>query len=366
MTKAKLRLLILSAGCLAAQSIIAALGARREHCVLIGANSVAESAGNFCCDVAYLVPPADSGSPYIEHIAELIREERPHLVIPSRDDDVLALAMLAERSLGGDAVLLTGTAATARVMHDKLESARFATRHGLPFAATAADAREAIDLARAHGLPLIGKPRTGNGSRGVVLLRSFAEIERAFELRPDLIAQPFLDPPPDMAALIAPYEAGLPFFFSFPESGQYAVEVVVGPDGAVSSAFSNLCTMVGGQPVRSERPKDADVLEVGRAYALAAAREGWRGPINIQLKRTPDGRFVAYELNGRFSGGTIARTMMGFDETGDVIRRFLPWADFPHIEGPHADAVQSYLRGFPVPRGGVEALRSCGRWARTV
>ena len=360
----KLRLLVLSVGSLAAQKLIDALGARRERCVLIGTNSIAKAAPNFRYDKAYRVPSAASGAAYIERIAELIRDECPDLVIPTRDDDVLALAMLGERSPSSHPVLLTGSVAAARIMNDKMQTARFADRHGLPFAPTVDDLLGALDLARTHGLPLIGKPRSGNASRGVVLLRSIPEIERAFELSPGLIAQPLLDPPPELDELIAPFEAGMPFFFSFPETRQYFLQVVVGPDGTVSQAFGTLSTQVGGQAIRSERCNDVELLEIGRAYALAAAAEGWKGPLNVQLKRASAGGLLAHELNGRFSGGTTARAYLGFDEIAEVINRFLPAATFPSIPASECDVVQNYMYTEPLPREGVVALRDAARWSR--
>ena len=275
MTGPKLRLLLLSTGSLAAQNVIDALGARRARCVLIGTNSLGESAGNFRCDVVYRVPPAASGAAYIERVADIIRAEHPDLVIPTRDDDVLALALLRERFADVGSVLLTGAASAARIWEDKVETARFAARHDLPFAPTAENAREALAFATKYPLPLIGKPRSGNGSRGVVLLRSKAEIERAFEMRPDLIAQPFLDPPAGMETLIAPLEAGLPLFFSFPDAYQYVVTVIVGPDRSVSEPFSWLCRLVGGQSVDGTRCDDPQLLDLCRAYGRAAAAEGW-------------------------------------------------------------------------------------------
>jgi carbamoyl-phosphate synthase large subunit len=364
MTKAKLRLLLLSVGSLAAQNVIDALGARRERCVLIGTNSIAEAAGNFRCDTVYLVPPAASGAAYIERVAELIREEHPDLVIPCRDDDVLALAILGEQSPRSDAVLLTGSVAAARVMNDKAETARFAGRHGLPFAPTAENAREALELAKAHRLPLIGKPRSGNASHGVVLLRSMEEIERAFELRSDLIAQPYLDPPTGMDAIVAPFEAGLPFFFSFPQPGVYSVQLIVSLDASISNPFGGVAIQVGGQAIQFARCDDPELLEVGRAYARAAAAEGWKGPLNVQLKRTPEDRFTAFELNGRFVGGTAARAFMGLDEIAEVARRFLPSAAFPSISASESDVAQNYLTSYPIPRESAAVLRTFGRWSR--
>jgi carbamoyl-phosphate synthase large subunit len=327
----------------------------------MGTNSLADAAGNFRCDGTHLVPPAAAGAEYIARLEVIIREERPDLVIPTRDDDVLALAMLGEQSRT-HAVLLTGNVASARFMNDKLDTARFAARHKLPFAKTAADVSDAFKLAEAHGLPLIGKPRSGNGSRGVMLLRSVAEIERAFASRSDFIAQPFLDPPPDIHALTAPFEAGLPLFFSLPTT-LHSAQVIVGPDGTCSAPFGTLNTQVGGLGTQMTRHEDPELLDVGRAYANAAAAEGWRGPINIQLKRSREGKLVAFEINGRFGGATAGRAIMGFDEVGEVVQRFLPGADFATVPQSESDVVQRYPRSYGLSRKGVVALQTVGRWS---
>ena len=363
MGEAKLRLLILSAASFAAQSVIDAIGARREHCVLVGANSVAEAAGSFRCDTVYLVPPAASGAEYFDSIVELIRIEQPDIVIPGRDDDVLALAALGERQPAHPAVLLSGPPAIARIWNDKVESARFAAARGLPFAPTAGNVRAALDLSATHGLPLIGKPRSGNGGRGVVILRSEEEIDRAFQSSPDLIAQPFLDPPANMQALIAPFEAGLPFFFSFPETSEYTVQIVVGPDGEISNAFGCLNTLVRGQAIEYRRCNDPELLVIGAGYARAAAAEGWKGPLNVQLKRSAEGKLEAHEVNGRFTGGTGPRAQLGFDELAEVVSRFLPGRAFPSLSLPEARIVQISPSSYPIPHEGLAALQSVGRWS---
>jgi carbamoyl-phosphate synthase large subunit len=359
----KLRLLILSAGGAVAQNFVDALGSRRSDCVLIGTNSIAGSATLFRMDAVYLAPPAASGEEYLDCIAQLIKDERADLVIPARDDDVLALAALRERSPGLAPLLLAGSVRSARMMIDKVGSAHFARRHGLSFAATGENVQQALELAQRYPLPLIGKPRTGNGSQGVVLMRSTAEIVRAFERSPDLIAQPFLDPPDDMDALVAPFDAGLPLFFSLPGTTKLSVQVTVGPDGAVSDAFGTLSLEVGGRGVEFRRCDDADLLEIGRAYGQATAAEGWRGPLNVQLKRTREKVLVAFELNGRFNGGTAARTLMGYDEIYDVIHSYVPSADFPRSALEPADVVPLHLACEALPASSAAALERARKWS---
>ena len=142
------------------------------------------------------------------------------------------------------------------------------------------------------------------------------------------------------------------------------IDIIVGPDGGLSKPFGGLATQVGGQATWSERCDDAELLEVGRAYAQAAAAEGWRGPLNVQLRRPRNVGPVALELNGRFGGGTAARACLGFDDIAEVVNRFLPGAAFPTISAPESDSVQKYLFSYAVPREGVRALQTQGRWSR--
>jgi carbamoyl-phosphate synthase large subunit len=359
----ELRLMVLSIGSLAAQRFVDALGTRRQHCVLIGTNSLAEAASNFLCDSVHLVPLGSALDAYLGSLQSLIEREQPDIVIPTRDDDVLALAVLQERFTRATPVLLTGSVRAARMIQDKLETERFARRHGLPFVPTADDLERALELARTHGLPLVGKPRCGTASRGVVLLRSRQEIEGAFGTRSDLVVQVMLDPPSNIHELTAPFKAGLPFFFSFPETRQYFLQVVIGPDGASSPGFSTVSTQFFGQAIRTERYDDPELLELAQAYARAAASEGWRGPLNVQVKRGRDGKPFAHELNGRFSGGTAARAYLGFDEPAEVIKRFLPAKVFPSVSATDSSIVQNHMHTLPIPVEALTVLRARGSWA---
>jgi carbamoyl-phosphate synthase large subunit len=360
-----IRFLLLSVGGGVAHNFFEALGHRRQQCVLIGTNSLAAAASSFRCDAVYRVPPAADRERYRARILELIEEERPDLVVPLRDDDVLVLAEIGERHPRLVPMLLTGTVASARVMNDKWETACFAARHGLPFAPTVQNAADARELAAVHGLPLIGKPRAGHASKGVVLLRSTDEIGRAFASRDDLVAQPYLDPPSDMAALIRPFDGGLPIAFSMPGRMKYSVQGFVGPDGSVSRSFGTASVEAGAHATEYRRRDDADLIEIGQAYAHAAAAERWKGPLNVQLKRTPAGKLVAFELNGRFTGGTAPRALLGFDEIGEVVARFLPDLAFPPLRSSACEVAQSYLRSYPLSLTDVAEMERSGKWSGT-
>ena len=246
-----IRLLMLSVGSLVAGNVLQVLASRRQYVFLIGANSVAEAAGHFQVDVSYLVPPVADEAAYVAAIERIIVEQEPDLVIPGRDDDILVLARMKSR-YPDKPVLMVGSVAGAEIMNDKKRTWEFAQRHGLPFTPTVDAPEPALALAAAHGYPLIGKPRCGNGARGVTILRNEAELRaRSAPPRPRGAAVPRL--PRGRQGPAWPVRAGLPFFFSFPERTQYLTHMIIGPDGSFSetSVIRNL--QVGGQAIRGTR-----------------------------------------------------------------------------------------------------------------
>jgi carbamoyl-phosphate synthase large subunit len=359
-----IRMLILSIGSLVGHNLMQALAGRREHVFIVATNSIPHAANNFAADVAHVVPPAEREPEYVDAIARIIAAEQPDLVIPSRDDDVLALARLKQR-FTGDAILLVGDLAAAEIMNDKKRTAEFAERHGLPFAPTADEIGEARRFGAKFGFPLIAKPRSGNGTRGVSVLRSEAELERAFALRSDLVVQPFLDLPAEAAQLLAPFDAGVPFFFSFPESGFYVAQMIIGPHGECVEPCGTNGVLIGGQSVVNQRVDDPRLIELGERYAAAMQAAGWIGPINIQAKRVPDGTYVPFELNARLSGGTAARAQMGYDELAMIVRMFLPGAHLPGMPSKPTNRVQKLQTTFPIPMDALDRLKQTGRWERT-
>ena len=229
-------------------------------------------------------------------------------------------------------------------------------RHGLPFAPTATTVREALEFAATHRLPLIGKPRCGNASHGVVLLRSNDEIERLrIASRSDRTAL--------TRSALRHRDARCA---TSSGAGVLLLLVSRGPFVSDPSRYRSGREHLGsirrfgdanhGPKHPDGTMRNPDLLEVGRAYSRALAVEGWKGPMNVQMKRMPRGDFVAYELNGRFTGGTAARTLLGFDEVAEVIARFLPGADFPSISVAPAELVQNYLQATPC------LLRELRRW----
>ena len=64
--------------------------------------------------------------------------------------------------------------------------------------------------------------------------------------------------------------------------------------------------------------EDAELVALGAGYLRALADAGGGVPANVACVHTGS-EWLGLELNGRFTGGTAARTAMGFDEVGLAI-----------------------------------------------
>lgn len=364
---AKPVLLITSAGSLVAAAILACLEPVRDALTIVGVNSVPAPVA-FLCDRLHLVPPAADRAACEAAMRKVAALERPHLVLAGRDEDVALLADAAAEGwfpegLFPAAVIPGPPQSLAAVFVDKLRTAQFARTHGLEFASTAVGTGDAAALAGSHGWPLIAKPRSGAGSRGVALLRNRQELVQA-AADPRQMIQPFLVCD-DIAVQWRLYDEtaarGMPWRWAFTDI-ETTAELVIGPDGSVSG----LCLDTGmtAPPLRTQVSllDDREVAGVGLAWAAALAARGHRGPVNIQGKRLANGRFIPYEIGARFGGTSIARAKLGSNLVLRMVTELLglPWPDLSC--GRHWQAVCLETRRLSIPLSWYEELAAARNW----
>ena len=316
------RLLVLAAGTRVGQNILATFAGRRESAVLVATSSVADEPGPYGYDTVHLVP--ETASPAFEaSLLEIVSSERIDLVIPCRDDDVLMLAQLRERRPELASRILCGSVAAARAICDKAEGYAFSARHGLPFAPTLVDAsREARDaFLRRHGFPLIVKPRRGYASMGVYLVWNERQLDSAFA-REGTVAQKLLGDPHELGRFLEAVERdGMPLFHTF-QGPRHSIQVIVAPDGRIADV---MCIRLTSDRRRSKTvmaDREYQAREIGERCGAAFSAAGWRGPLNIQCQKDAAGELLIHEYNGRFTGATMTRWHLGFDEVGTTIAAF--------------------------------------------
>ena len=311
-------LLVTSGGSLVGQAFCDVLEGRREGLRVVAINSDLDAPHLLrfeCVDhVARLMSPG-----FTRQFLDVLAREQPDLILAGRDDDVVALAELAGGGRIEPGLLAGGSLALARVLRDTARTAEWAGNLGLPFAPTVAlgpahthDAL--IELAASSGGPWVIKPACSQGSKHVSVVTQLDDLLAAAD-REGFVAQPFLLPV-DVGEAVRPW--------SFEDQGWEAdIQVVLGPDAEIRAVASFVTRMKRGRPVTTRPYVDAALEELTRLWAEALSAAGWCGPVNIQVRRSPSGAWLPFEINPRLGGGTTLRARSGFDEMGTLLRAFL-------------------------------------------
>lgn len=364
----KPRLLLVSGASLVGTNILLSLAGRRHAVEVFATNSGAEGSmlGDF--DGVFLTPTTMPDTHAFEQrLLQIIGQIEPDLVIPCRDDDVPMLAALRERRPEIAPRLLCGDHAVACVTHDKHASGCFSAEHGLPFAPslrTPVGEDTVRAFAREFGYPLIIKPVHGFASRDVWLAMDESQLLRAAAREACLIQRYLGDPAAVFAAQREAEISGLPLFQSF-EGLKHSIQLVIGPNGECVAQLCAEHVMRHGASVGYRRYDGEDALALGRQCAAVFSAAGWRGPLNIQCQRTPQGDLQIYEYNGRMTGGTAARRMLGLDEVAIVIEHFTAFS-IPAI-APFAPSDRVTPIGLPSAESAEvkAALLGDGVWWKT-
>lgn len=342
-------LLLLSAGSLLGQNVLDSLDGRRDRVRITGLNTTPDNPRLFRCDRARLAP-ATASPEFPTLLRDVIQAENPDLILPGRDEDLLALAQLVEEQPSLASRIPVGSLATARILHDKVLSHRFALEHDLPFARTflpqATHPESALAWADTVGYPILAKPREGFGSLGIRILLTPEHLQALLRRRPvDLLLQEMLDFGEDRIraarSFLESADTGVPLFFHLPDPRQFAGQVLIGPDGSLGPIFTSCNLMVLGRCEASDPVRDPALADITHRFASAIAAAGWRGWFNLQCRHTPDG-YRVHELNGRMSGSSSARRWLGFDEPRQVILAFRHHDIGPD---PREDAADPTLEG---------------------
>lgn len=361
----RISLLLLSGGSLVGRNVVEALSTRRRDVQLLATNSIADEPSLQDFDEVRLVPETFQDKSRFEAIlTEWLESEPPTLVIPCRDDDILFLSNFAKRRSDFARLFLTGAPEIAKAMLDKWQSWQLSCEHGLPFVPTMLPTTQNVvdTFVRNWDFPLLVKPRSGFASKGVSLILNHAQLHKVIGAK-DVVVQKYLGDPKELDTYLQNLrEFGIPLFHSF-EAVKQSIQAMIGPHGKVEGVFTTLHRMRNGISVAVEEDFDEDVKALGERCAKVFAQLGWRGPLNIQCQRTPEGQLNIYEFNGRFTGATAARALLGFDEVGMALRLFVG-TDIGTLTTEHTTGVLKQLNSRAVPRLLRQDIKNKGIWRR--
>jgi carbamoyl-phosphate synthase large subunit len=290
-----MKVFVTGAGALLGQGIIRALRRSTLNARVIVGDPSPLSAGLYWGDAAYLIPMAKDPV-YLDRLGELLRVERPDILIPGTDVELPILSANREaiETAYGTKVIISSPHVVS-VANDKWLTSEFLRERGLGFVPSClpGDEERLIDEC---GFPLIVKPRVGARSIGFGIMRDRDQLKRAIAEQPGIVIQKYV------GSEASEYTAGTLTF-----DGKCRATIVMRRDlrdGNTYRAFAEPFPVLN------------------KAMAEAAAALGAYGPANFQF-RLDDGVPRIFEINARFSGTTAVRIHAGFNEVEMCIRHIL-------------------------------------------
>ncbi len=238
----------------------------------------------------YLVPPGQrfilprgDDPAFADRLFELCERESVDVVVPTVDSELLPLARERDRFAAAGVTLVLADEQTLAVCLDKWALDARCRRAVRTPRCWLVDG--AFDPAEPE-LPVIVKPRSGSGSRGIALLGTEAELA-ALERDATLLIQELLPGP------------------------EYSLDVLCGRDGEVLAVVPRERLKVdSGIAITGRTVHDPALEEFGAAVARLI---GLTTAANVQVKEARDGEPALLEVNPRFPGTMPLTIAAGID-----------------------------------------------------
>ena len=291
--------MVTGAGAVLGQGIVKALQRSTLDCRIVTADPSPLSSALYWADRAYTVPFASDPN-YLDRFSEILAQESPDMVLVGTDVELPLFAehrhSLEERF---NTHILVSNPRVVAIADDKYLTQEFLTECDLNPLATALpeDGDALAALIEKVGFPLIVKPRIGARSAGVSLVQSDLELRETLKGRSGLMVQEC---------------AGEP-------DTEYTASALVF-DGNAHASIVMRRDLRDGNTYRAY----ADAYEDLNAFVrkVGEALQPY-GPANFQFRIDSAGQPRIFEINGRFSGATPLRALVGFNEVEMCIRKIL-------------------------------------------
>lgn len=303
---------VTAVGAIIGQGIIASLRKSGSSVRIIGVDRDPNGIGRHFCDHFVAKPTADEDSAdYLDFWATLLVGEQVDLVLPGLESDVLFFNRNRAAFADLKAKVVLNDAALIDVAQDKWDFGLELERLGLPVIPACLDRDWAECVALLGPGPLLLKPRQGNGSRGIAVLRDEDDFVYWSRKSKD-------------AFLIQKFVGS--------DDNEFTVGAFGLGDGtALPPIIFRRKLSVAGNTQYAE-VVDHPVL----AATVERLAEIFKpiGPTNYQFRMQGDIPYLL-EINPRFSSSTSLRAAFGYNEAA------LSVAFYAHGERPAAPLISS-------------------------
>ena len=237
------------------------------------------------------------GENYINYIKKTINSIKPDLVISGSDYDNVILSYLKYYFLEYNIYLICGSTEFCKLGYDKyLIHTKFNKNDVNIYFPNTYLIDENFIFPSDIKLPFILKPRYGNSSDGVKIIKNKDEIN-CIERNGDYLIQ-------DIVFHNDTNNVGLLFNFdgSICQTEEYSLQILKSKQGLVIGCFLSKNSLYKGVPIQG-----VIIKKIDKKILQFANYINGEGPINIQFKITPDNSIFVFDINLRCTGITSLR-----------------------------------------------------------
>lgn len=290
---------VTAVGALIGQGIIRSLRLSGLSVRVIGVDRDPNGIGPYWCDTFFAKPVVDESSDaYLDFWKGMLLDEAVDLVLPGLELDVLFFSRNREAFADLKTRIVLNDPGVIELAQDKWDFGLELERLGLP-AIPALLGAGWTDCVRQLGLPLLLKPRQGNGSRGIAVLRDEDDFNYwSHKSRDEFLIQKFI--------------------------GSDEQEFTIGAFGfgdgtALPPIIFRRKLSVAGNTAYAEVVEHPVLAE---AVTRLAAIFKPVGPTNYQFRMDDETPYLL-EINPRFSSSTSLRAAFGYNEAAMSVEYYL-------------------------------------------
>ncbi|CAN7268084.1 ATP-grasp domain-containing protein [Rhizobium sp. LjRoot98] len=297
---------VTAVGALIGQGIIRSLRLSGLPMRIIGVDRDPHGIGPYWCDVFFAKPVADESSDtYLDFWKTLLADEGVDLVLPGLELDVLFFSRNRAAFANMNARIVLNDPDVIELAQDKWDFGLELQRLGLSVIPALLGAGWA-ECVRDLGLPLLLKPRQGNGSRGIALLRDEDDFNYwSGKSRDAFLIQKFIGS----------------------DEQEFTVGAFGFGDGTalMPIIFKRKLSVAGN----TQYAEVVDHPVLAEAVTRLAAIFKPVGPTNYQFRMDGETPYLL-EINPRFSSSTSLRAAFGYNEAAMSVEYYL-WGKRPPL-----------------------------------
>lgn len=295
-----INVLVISGGGFQGSTLIECLK-QSDHVLIHMADCFQENINKYECDVFHQVPLISSETDFLNAVIQIVLLHKIHVLFPSTDHELKMLSKNKDKIECHGARIAISDLPLTKILLNKLETYQFLKKNGFPLL----DFVHPINIET--NFPVIGKPVTGFGSKGIVIIRNKEEYQTVKETITikDYIWLPFLD-----------------------DFDEFSVDFAISFDKKISTlTVRKRVRTAGGFSVINRSENNFKISQQVKRLAKLLVHSGGYGIFNVQIMHYGRNILHVSDINPRVGTSSVFTLGVGVNLPVFMCKPFMEFED---------------------------------------